>query len=140
MRRRRTGRRVGEMLAAGRDWHDAHWLGPALLVLLLSITDAFMTLTLMRHGAEEINPIMAPLLEGDSPAFAYWKVGLTAFGVLMLTTFARFRLFRVIPVGGILYAASAGYIVLVAYELHLLNEYSPDAISYWLRVPLQLAA
>ncbi len=42
----------------------------------------------MRHGAEEINPIMAPLLEGDSPAFAYWKVWLTAFGVLMLTTFA----------------------------------------------------
>ncbi len=34
---------------------------------------------------------------------------------------------------------AAGYIVLVAYELYLLNEYSPDVISYWLRVPLQLA-
>ncbi len=128
------------MHAAGRDWHDARWLVPALLVLLLSITDAFMTLTLMRHGAHEANPLMAPLLAAEGRSFAYWKVGLTAFGVLVLTAFARFRLFRVVPVGWILYMASAGYIALVAYELWLLNNHAQDAISYWLRVPLQLPA
>ncbi len=89
MRRRRGSRRVDDMNAASCDWHDAHWLGPAVVILLLSTTDAFMTLTLMRHGAEEANPLMAPLLLGGGPAFAYWKVGLTAFGVLVLTTFAR---------------------------------------------------
>ena len=120
MRRRRTDRRAGEKLVAGLDWHDAHWLAAALMVLLLSIGDAFMTLTLMRHGAQEVNPVMAPLLVGGGPSFAYWKVGLTAFGVMVLTALARFRLFRVIPVGVVLYLLMTGYIVLIAYEFRLL--------------------
>lgn len=140
MRRRRNSRRDREMHAAGLDWHDAHWLGAALLVLLLSITDAFMTLTLMRHGAEEANPIMAPLLAGHGPAFAYWKVGLTAFGVVVLTLFARFRLFGLVPVGGILYLLMAGYIVLVGYEMHLLHVVTTEYVSYSQHVPLQLPA
>jgi hypothetical protein len=138
MRRRRSGRRIDDSHAAGLDWHDAHWLGAALLVLLLSIADAFMTITLMRHGAEEANPLMAPLLSADSPAFAYWKVGLTAFGVLVLTAFARFRLFRVIPVGLVLYLVGAGYIVLIAYEFKMLQRYEAELVSYWQALPLQL--
>jgi hypothetical protein len=139
MRRRREGRRAGEQHAAGLDWHDAHWLGAALVVLLLSIFDAFMTITLMNHGAIEANPLMAPLLHGDAPAFAYWKVGLTAFGVLVLTAFARFRLFRIVPVGLVLYLLGAGYIVLIAYEFHMLNRIEAELVSYWRAVPLQLA-
>jgi hypothetical protein len=128
------------MHVAGLDWHDAHWLGAALLVMLLSVTDAFMTLTLMRHGAQEANPFMEPLLlGGGTPAFAYWKVGLTAFGVIMLTAFARLRLFGVIPVGGVLYMMTAGYIMLVAYEMTLLHRYATEFVSYWHCVPLQLA-
>lgn len=140
MRRRRTGRRGDELLAAGLDWHPSHWLGVALMIMLLSVTDAFLTLTLMRHGAQEANPFMEPLVNGVSPWFAYWKVGLTGFGVLILTAFARFRLFRVIPVGGVLYLLMTGYIVLVAYELRLLQVYATEFVSYWLSVPLQLAA
>jgi hypothetical protein len=133
-RRRREDRRAGDQHAAGLDWHDAHWL----VVLLLSIFDAFMTITLMNHGAVEANPLMAPLLQGDGPAFAYWKVGLTAFGVLVLTAFARFRLFRVIPVGLVLYLVGAGYIVLIAYEFQMLQRYEAELVSYWRAVPLQL--
>jgi hypothetical protein len=138
MRRRRDGRRGDELHPAGVDWHDAHWLGAALVVLVLSIVDAFMTINLMRHGAVEVNPLMAPLLAGSGPAFAYWKVGLTAFGVVVLTAFARLRLFRWIPVGLVLYAMGAGYIVLVAYEFQMLQRYKAELVSYWLAVPLQL--
>ena len=125
------------MHAAGLDWHDAHWLGAALVVLLLSVTDAFMTITLMKHGAIETNPLMAKLLDGDGAAFAYWKVGLTAFGVLVLTAFARFRLFRVIPVGWLLYLAAAGYVLLIVYEYNMLQRYSGELISYCFPIPLQ---
>ncbi|MEO8316620.1 MAG: DUF5658 family protein [Pseudomonadota bacterium] len=138
MRRRRSGRREDDQHAAGLDWHDAHWLGAALLVLLLSITDAFMTITLMRHGAVEANPLMAKALSSGL-AFAFWKVGLTAFGVLVLTAFARFRLFRVIPVGLVLYLAGAGYIVLVTYEFRMLQRYEDERVSYSRSIPLQLA-
>lgn len=136
-RRRRSGRREDDLHAAGLDWHDAHWLGAALLVLLLSIADAFMTITLMRHGAIEANPFMAKAMAHGS-AFAYWKVGLTAFGVLILTAFARFRLFRVIPAGFVLYLVGAGYVVLIAYEYQMLQRYTDELVSYWRAIPLQL--
>jgi Domain of unknown function (DUF5658) len=137
MRRRRAGRRASDEYAAGLDWHDAHWLGAALAVLLLSVADAFMTITLMRHGAIEANPLMAGLLAADGPAFAYWKVGLTAFGVLVLTAFARIRLFGLIPVGWLLYLTAAGYMVLLAYEYNMLQRYTGQLVSHWLPVPLQ---
>jgi hypothetical protein len=136
-RRRLSGRREGDMHAAGLDWHDAHWLGAALVVMLLSVADAILTITLMNHGAIEVNPLMARLLSADGPAFAFWKVGLTAFGVLVLTAFARLRLFGVIPVGWILYLAGAGYVALITYEINMLQRYSSGHISYWLSVPLQ---
>jgi hypothetical protein len=138
MRRRREGRRADERHPAGVDWHDAHWLAAALIVLVLSVVDAFMTITLLRHGAVEANPLMAQLLAGGGPDFAYWKVGLTAFGVVVLTAFSRLRLFRTIPVGLVLYALGAGYIVLVAYEFQMLQRYKAQLVSYWLAVPLQL--
>lgn len=110
-----------------------------MAVLLLCVADAFMTLTLMRHGAQEVNPLMAPLISGGGPAFAYWKLGLTAFGVVVLTILARVRLFKVLPAGCVLYLILAGYMVLVAYEWRLLHHYGTDFISYWGPVPLQLA-
>jgi Domain of unknown function (DUF5658) len=139
MRRRFGGRRGDDMHLAGLDWHDAHWLGAAVLVILLSITDAFMTLTLMRHGAQEVNPMMAPLIAGGGPAFAYWKLGLTIFGVFVLVALARVRLFGFIPTGWFLYLAAVGYIVLVAYEWYLLHHHATDDVSYWRAVPLHLA-
>jgi hypothetical protein len=138
MRRRRSGRRATDHHTYTIDWHDAHWLGAALLVLLLSIGDAFMTITLLNHGAIEANPLMARLLAADGPAFAYWKVGLTAFGVIVLTAFARFRLFRTIPVGLVLYLMGAGYIVLITYEFQMLQRYQEELVSYWSAIPLQL--
>jgi hypothetical protein len=108
------------------------------MVLILSITDAFMTLTLMRHGATEANPLMAPLIASGSPAFAYWKLGLTAAGVLVLTALAHIRLFGVIRASWLLYLALAGYVVLVAYEWQLLDHLGATFISYQPAVPLQL--
>ena len=76
LRRRRGGRRDGDAHPAGIDWHDAHWLGAAVLVVLLSIADALLTLTLMKHGAREVNPLMAPLVVGSGRGFALWKLTL----------------------------------------------------------------
>lgn len=135
LRRRREGRR-GTENAAMLDWHSAHRLGVAILVLLLSVGDAFMTLTLMRHGANEANPLMAPLIEGGGPGFAYWKLGLTAFGVVVLTALARVRLLGVIPAACLLYLVLFGYVGLIAYEWHLLHRYGTDVVSSWGVVPL----
>jgi hypothetical protein len=128
LQRRKGGRRAEDAHPVARDRHAAHWLAAAVLVLALSITDAFLTLTLInQHGAQEINPFMAPLVHGDSPAFAWWKLGLTAFGVIVLIQFAHVRLFGLIPAGALLYAALLGYLALISYEWHLIHLDGPES-------------
>ena len=106
------------------DWFHPQWLAVGLTVLLLSVADAFLTLTLINHGATEVNPVMAPLVKGSGHSFAYWKIGLTAMGVVVLTLLARLRI-RGRAVGGVLYVALALYVVLVGYELFLLRNIPP---------------
>ena len=92
----------------------------AVMILLLSVADALLTLTLISHGALEENPVMAPLLQGSAEGFAAVKLGLTAIGVLVLMAVARVRAFGRLPVGALLYVVLTAYAVLVAYELRML--------------------
>ena len=80
---------------------------------------------MIRHGASELNPFMAPLVEGSVHGFAFWKTGLTAMGVTVLTVLARLRIWGR-GVGTLLYVVLAGYIVLVSYELFLLRNIPLD--------------
>ncbi len=93
-----------------------------MLIVLLSCIDAAMTLTLLEHGAYEVNPVMAPIVGGSPLVFTLVKVGLTAGGVILLTLAARMRAFGKIPVSFLLYAVLLGYGSLVFYELRLLEE------------------
>lgn len=119
--RRYGPRRYDDRALAAVDRHHPQWLAVALVIVLLSCADAFLTLVLMQHGATEVNPVMAPLVTGSGHAFAFWKLTLTASGVIVLTILVRIRAFGVFPAGAILYTAAVGYIVLVGYELWLLD-------------------
>jgi hypothetical protein len=107
-----------------------------MLVVLLSFADALLTLTLLSRGAHEANPFMAPLVLGDGRSFAYWKLGLTISGVVVLVVLARARLFRMVPAGLLLYLVLAGYVVLVVYEWRLLGRLQDSFVSYWSALPL----
>jgi hypothetical protein len=104
------------------DWHQPQWLAVAVLIVVLSCVDAALTLSLMSHGAYEVNPLMAPIVGGSALVFTLIKVGLTAGGVVLLTLAARMRAFGRIPVAFLLYAVLIGYGTLVVYELKLLEE------------------
>jgi len=123
--RRRGARRAGERGLSAIDWHHPQWLAVAMLIVVLSCSDALLTLMLMAHGAEEANPLMARLVGGSGLAFAVVKIGLTAVGVLLLTQLARVRAFGRIPVGVFLYLVLAIYATLVLYELRLLEWHLP---------------
>jgi hypothetical protein len=120
--RRRNSRRSGRGALSDLDWHHPQWLAVAILIVLLSCVDAGLTLTLIEHGAYEINPLMAPLVGGSALAFTLVKIGLTSGGVVVLTLLARMRAFGKIPVGLLLYTVLAAYGTLVVYELRLLEE------------------
>ena len=123
--RRRGLRRDGERSVGSVDWHDPQWLAVAMLIVLFSCVDAFLTLTLIDHGAYEVNPFMAPLVGGSALAFALVKIGLTAGGVVLLTILARMRVFGQVPVSLLLYTVLLGYGVLLVYEFRLLQEALP---------------
>ena len=107
------------------DWFHPQWLAVGILILLLCSADAFLTLTLIAHGASEANPFMEPLVNGSGHAFAGWKLGLTAIGVVFLTVLARLQVFGR-TVGTILYVILGMYAVLVGYELFLLRNIPLD--------------
>jgi hypothetical protein len=123
--RRHGPRRGDEASFAAVDWHHPQWLGIGILIVLLSCLDAFLTITLIDHGAYEANPFMAPLVASSPLAFALVKIGLTGGGVVVLTLLARMRAFRRIPVSALLYALLIAYAVLVTYEARMLRNLLP---------------
>ena len=118
--RRRTGRRAGEQHLP-IDWHEPYLLFLSLMILLLSVADAFLTLTLIMGGAEEVNPFLAFILRERPELFAVVKMGLTGLGVLVLVAVARSRLFQVMRAGILLQGVFVAYVALIAYEWWLLR-------------------
>ena len=118
--RRYAGRRSEDRIYPVIDWHQPRLLIPALIIFFLCVADAFLTLTLMHHGAIEANPVMAALLGLDVRGFAGVKLLLTAFGTLVLVACARMRLFRRLPGEVFLYVIAGGYMALIVYELQMI--------------------
>jgi hypothetical protein len=117
--RRRTVRREVEHSVSVVDWHDSHLLAVAVGILLLSSADAYLTLTLLMLGAQEANPVMAKLIYFDVTWFPAVKIGLTGFGVVVLVTLSRCKVFGRFKVVSSLYFTLAFYAALVLYELAL---------------------
>ena len=118
--RRRAGRRASDYRPV-IDWHSPRLLIPVFATLCLSVLDAMLTMTLMRHGAAELNPVMALLVPNNVLLFTLVKVALTGGGLCVLVAFSRMRLFRRIPGELVVYAVLGVYVWLVAYELRMLE-------------------
>lgn len=118
--RRRAGRRAEDHTSVV-DWHSPHLLVLSVTILLLSVADAFLTLTLIGLGATEANPFLAFILEEHPQAFAAIKLGLTGMGILLLVAVARARVFRVMRAATLLHGVAVGYLALIVYEWWMLN-------------------
>ena len=119
--RRRNGRRATDHHYAVIDWHSPRLLIPVFTILCLCVLDGIFTVLLMGHGAAELNPVMALFLPNDLLSFAFIKLGLTGPALCVLVACSRMRLFRTIPGELLVYAVLGGYLLLVAYELRLLD-------------------
>jgi len=117
----RRSRRGGATQLGAIDWHEPQWLAAALLIMLLSVADAVLTLTLVNHGAIELNPFMRLLVMGSDRSFVYLKMGITAITVTMLVLLLRVRTFGRQLAGPMLLATALAYALLVSYEYWLLD-------------------
>ena len=105
------------------DWHEPYLLFLSVTILLLSVVDAFLTVTLITGGAREVNPLIDFVLRVRPEAFAAIKMALTGTGVLVLVAVARARLFRVMRAGMVLQGVFVAYVALIAYEWWLLRTF-----------------
>lgn len=92
-----------------------------LLLLILSISDAYLTLTLVNaHNATEVNPIMALYLEHGSITFFLVKFLFTSVAVFIFCVFNNFAVARIS-----LALAIIIYVGVVYYELSIMNNVFP---------------
>lgn len=113
--RRRAGRRASDQHFP-IDWHDPYLLCLTFLMLALSVTDAFMTITLLNDGGTETNALLAFVLDEHPRLFAAVKMGLTGSSIVVLVALARSRLFGIVSGRAIFQALTLAYMTLVAYE------------------------
>jgi hypothetical protein len=118
--RRRSGRRVTDR-DLPIDLHEPYLLLLSIVMLLLSVADAFLTVTLMTDGAQETNPLLAFVLNEHPRLFAVVKIALTGLGVVVLVAVARTRIFRIVRAAAFLQGLVAAYFALVAYETWLVS-------------------
>lgn len=115
--RRRRGRRGEETELLFLDWHHPWLFFLATGTMLLSVTDAFLTLRLLELGMIEANPIMAWMLGYGTAVFVGIKLALTAFGILTLVYLAKAKFLDRIRAGLFLTVLFSGYACLVCYEI-----------------------
>ena len=121
-RRRRPARRRDDSRFHSLDWHSAHLLAVSIGILLLSVADAFMTVTLLAGGAVEVNPIMAAVVYKSAALFAALKMAMTGSGVMLMVMLARYRFMRLVRVDVVMYVLLIGYLMLLTYEFWMLRE------------------
>lgn len=121
--RRRGSRRYDEADGPLTDWNHPWLFFLSVGIMLLSCTDAFLTLRSLEIGAVEINPFMAWMISESTWIFAATKVSLTGMGVMLLVFASRTRLFDRFRVGLLLTLFFCFYASLVCYEfINLISE------------------
>ncbi len=99
------------------DWHHPWLFFLAVGTMLLSCTDAFLTLLLIDKGMIEANPFMASAMQQGTMFFAASKMAMTGLGILTLVYLAKSRFLDRFRTGLFLTMFFSAYACLVCYEL-----------------------
>ncbi len=103
------------------DVHEPALLGMILATVLLCVADAYFTIAILAKGGTELNPFMRLLIERDVQLFFVIKFVMTSVCLVFTVIHKHFRLFNRISGYHILYAVFSLYLVLIYYEIGLLN-------------------
>jgi hypothetical protein len=104
------------------DRFDPLILGFIVAVLVLCIVDGVLTIELLDVNSEEANPVMRFLLDRGHLPFLVGKYAITAAGLPFLVVYKNWPLFGTRFRAGFLLPVFLGlYLVLVAYQVHLLG-------------------
>ena len=94
-------------------------------VILMSTTDCFLTLRLVAHGGEEINPVMDFFLKKGPLPFLGIKYTLTGLALFFLLVHKGYRFWSNISGRQFLIALNLLYVCLLVWEYWLLLKTHP---------------
>ncbi len=97
------------------DRYDSHLLIPLILIIALSVLDAYFTIFHVQEGAREINPLMNLLIGYGDIHFVIMKYVVTALGVAMLCILKNLIIARI----GLLFILFL-YLVVFAHHIFLI--------------------
>ena len=123
----KTGKRTGErrVIESGKPGYVDRYAGHLMLctvaILFLSTLDALLTLNILAHGGEELNWLMAILIEDSVGKFVAFKLALTSMALILLVIHHDVHVMKKIRVRHLKYMILSGYSMLIGYELHLLK-------------------
>ena len=115
--RRHRLRRDADSDVIFMDWHHPWLFFLSVGIMLLSCTDAFLTLRLMEHGMIEANPVMDAVMQQSTMLFTSTKLAMTGFGILVLVFLAKSHFMNRFRTGLFLTIFFSFYACLVCYEL-----------------------
>ena len=96
------------------------------LILIITVTDAFLTLVLVGNGAAEQNYVMDYYLRLGPISFVIVKYLLTAVSLVWLLIFKNYPLIRgKLSVKTIMIGVAVTYLALITYELLLIRQSLP---------------
>ncbi len=118
--RHRPRRREDRRKAFSVDRHSPRTLVVILLIILLSISDAALTLYLIGHGAAEINPLMRYFLHYGPGVFFIVKYLLTSLSLFIILIYKDNFIFETrLRVKILFWAALVPFLLVVAWEVIL---------------------
>jgi hypothetical protein len=123
-RRRQIRRKADRRKLFLLDYYSPQLFNFIVLILFLSVIDAYLTLWLIDEGAVEINPVMAYYLSLGPKIFLAVKYFLTV-SAIMVVVLMNYAITRIIPFqyGQLLKFFAGCFGMVVAWELYLLARY-----------------
>ena len=115
--RRHAHRRFVDSEVVFLDRHHPWLFFLSVGTMLLSCTDAFLTLELLQRGMIEANPIMLTALGYGSSFFVSSKLLMTALGIFVLVFLAKAHFLNRFRTGLFLTVFFSAYACLVCYEM-----------------------
>jgi uncharacterized protein DUF5658 len=112
--RRRGARRRDEARNSYVDRYDVPMAAAALLIVLLSILDAYYTLNYLSRGGRELNPVAQSFIDFGPRTFVIMKGIVTGSCVLFLIVHKNFSVVR-----HVLTVVLSFYTLLLCYHLYL---------------------
>ena len=124
-RRTHLRRESDDVIGVYVDTHEPKLWYLAISLMMLSVLDAFFTTILIANGSEELNPLLAYLLNIDLWVFLAVKFFVTGASIVFFILHKHHRLLNTVNCYHLLVLSVIVYFVLICYELsmvqHLIN-------------------